>query len=236
MDGPLGGQRLRQVLDGSLGGVVSALRLGPVDNGSGHGGDEHHGSAGALLDHVSGGGLGHQEGSVKVDVDDSSELVCGVLSCVNKVSNTGGVDHNVDGPEIVHNSVDDLVDGLLVSDVGLVELGLHSVGLVQLLNGIQTQVLLHIQNGNALEADRTQTLGHGESESSSSTSHNGYLAIESELGQKVLSLENGLFLGSGVGSGDIFGGGGGGTTAALAELDMIDFVCVVVYVYKRELS
>jgi len=75
---PLSGERTSKLNDSSLRGVVAGLLLGVVDDGSRHGSDEDHGHGVLDLDHLLGDGLGDQEGSGNVDVDETTEHLGGV--------------------------------------------------------------------------------------------------------------------------------------------------------------
>lgn len=70
---PLRSQRLGQLNDTGLGGIVAALLLWVVDDASGHGSNEDDGTTIARLDHLTANGLGDEEVAVDVDVDESSE-------------------------------------------------------------------------------------------------------------------------------------------------------------------
>ena len=72
---PLSGQRLRELHDGGLAGVVTGLLLWVVDDRTGHGGDVDDAAALAASDHLVADSLRHQEGTSDIDIDQAAELV-----------------------------------------------------------------------------------------------------------------------------------------------------------------
>ena len=73
--GPLGGERLSELDNAGLGGVVARLLLRIVDDGSGHRSDVDDRAASLGLDHGLADGLGHDESAGDVDVDQATEHV-----------------------------------------------------------------------------------------------------------------------------------------------------------------
>ena len=73
--GPLGSEGLGELDNAGLGSVVAGLLLRVVDDSSGHRGDVNDGSAGLGLDHSLANGLGDDEGTGDVDVDETTEHV-----------------------------------------------------------------------------------------------------------------------------------------------------------------
>lgn len=73
--GPLRSERLGQLYNAGLGGVVARLLLRVVDHGAGHRGDVDYGTASLGLDHGLADGLGNDEGASDVDINEATELV-----------------------------------------------------------------------------------------------------------------------------------------------------------------
>lgn len=71
--GPLSSERLSKLDDTGLGGVVAGLLLGVVDNGARHGGNEDDATGLSSSHHGTANSLGHEEGAVQVDVDETAE-------------------------------------------------------------------------------------------------------------------------------------------------------------------
>ena len=70
---PLGRHGIRQLDDGGFGGVVGTLLLGMQHPSAGDGRDEDDGSAALGFDHVPTAGLGDEERTREVDVDEAAE-------------------------------------------------------------------------------------------------------------------------------------------------------------------
>lgn len=71
--GPLSSERLAELDNTGLGGVVTGLLLWVVDDGSRHGSNEDDGSLLAGGNHGLGNSLGHKEGTSQVDIDETTE-------------------------------------------------------------------------------------------------------------------------------------------------------------------
>lgn len=177
--GPLGGDGLGELDDTGLGGVVAALLLGVVDNGAGHGGDHDQAAGLASGHHGAANGLGHQEGTSEVDVDQTTEhgRVVG-LSLDVGVGNTGSVDENIRGAVELDNGVDGGVDGSAVTDVDLEEGNGQTRLLVQLSGGGVAQLLVGIEDDDGLGTGLSTGAGHVVAQAASTTGDNDDLALD----------------------------------------------------------
>lgn len=72
---PFGGERLSELNNTSLRGIVAALLLRPIYNVPRHGCNEDDRSASLLFNHDPASGLCAKEGSGKVDIDKPSEFL-----------------------------------------------------------------------------------------------------------------------------------------------------------------
>lgn len=75
---PFSSKGLGELDDSSLGGVVTALLLRVVDDGTRHRSDVDHGATALELDHLLTDSLGDEEGTGDVDVEETAELLRGV--------------------------------------------------------------------------------------------------------------------------------------------------------------
>lgn len=73
--GPFRSKRLSEVNNTSLGRIVAALLLRPIDDSSAHRSDEDDGSSRALADHVAAGSLGADERTIEINIDQTTEHV-----------------------------------------------------------------------------------------------------------------------------------------------------------------
>lgn len=145
-----------------LGGVVARLLLGVVDDGSRHGGYEDDGSRLLGSNHGLGDGLGHQEGTSQVDVDEATEHgVVVLLSLDVGVGDTGSVDEDVWCAEVLDDRVDSLDDGAAVADVNLVELHGDAGALVELGGGLVAQGLVGVEDDDGAGAGFGAGFGDG---------------------------------------------------------------------------
>lgn len=134
---------------------------------------------------------------------------CEIVEGENSLGNAGGRDEDVNVAVMVDRILDGLVDSVSVTDVNLVETDVDTGLLGQLLGGLFSELLLHIHNGNALDSDLRESLGHVVSKTTSTTSegqlfgdacdirdslpsHNGDLAVESELAHSGGELRSDL--------------------------------------------
>lgn len=137
--GPLSGEGLGELDDAGLGGVVARLLLRVVDDGARHGGDVDDRAAGLGLDHLLADGLGDEEGTGDVDVDEATELVVVVdlgldvgtndLSVKEKevrawsdlLGNAGSIDQDIELAVVIDNVLDGLAHSLTVAHVDTIE-------------------------------------------------------------------------------------------------------------------
>ena len=83
----------------------------------------------------------------------------------NLLSNTSGVDENVDSAVVSGNILDSLLNGSLVTDVDLVEADVDTSLSGEVLSGLLAELLLNIKDGNALDANLREGLSHVVTES-----------------------------------------------------------------------
>lgn len=191
--GPFGGNGLAELDDTGLGGVVAALLLRVVDNGARHGGDEDQAAWLASGHHGAANGLGHEECTSKVDVNQATEhgrVVCFGLDV--GVGNTSGVDESVGSAVDVNDGVDSGVDGSAVTDVHLEEGDGDARLLVQLSGGFITKLLVGIENDNVLSTSLGAGAGHVVTETTGTTSDNDGLAVDGHplhgMGESIVGL------------------------------------------------
>lgn len=67
------------------------------------------------------------------------------------------------------NVLDGVADGVLVTDVDLVEADVNAGLVAEVLSGLVSKLLLNIEDSNTSDADFTQRLGHVVSETTSTT-------------------------------------------------------------------
>lgn len=148
-----------------LGGVVARLLLRVVDDRTRHAGDEDDASGLLGSHHGLGDSLGHQEGSSKVDVDETAEhRVVVLLGLDVGVGDTGGVDENVGRAESVDDCVDSLDDGAAVTDVDLVELHGDAGALVELGGGLVAKGLVGVEDDDGAGTGLSAGFGNGVTE------------------------------------------------------------------------
>lgn len=135
---------------------------------------------------MAGGGLADEEGTGDVDVHDTAELVSRVVLGVDKVGDASGVHDDVDVAELSNNRLEDLLNALLITHIGLEEASLDTVGLVEALSSIETELGLDIEDDDCFEANRAETLGHGVTKTTGTTGDQGNLAIKTVVLQEVL--------------------------------------------------
>ena len=175
--GPLSGNGLAKLNDTGLGGVVAALLLRVVDDAAGHGGNEDNATGLASGHHGTSDSLGHQEGTSKVDVDETTEHggVVG-LSLDVGVGNTGRVDEDVRSTIHLDDGVDGSVDGSAVTNVNLEEGDREAGLLVQLSGSLVTKLLVGIKNDDSLSTGLSAGAGHVVTQTTSTTSDDDGLA------------------------------------------------------------
>jgi hypothetical protein len=180
--GPLGGEGLAELNHTSLGGVVTALLLGVVDNGTRHGGNQNDGAGLASGHHGATDGLGHEEGTVKVDVDETAEhggVVC--LSLDVGIGNTGRVDQDIGGTVLLDNAVNGGIDGGTVTNVDLEEGNGKARLLVELSGRLVSKLLVGIEDDNSLGTGLSTGAGHVVTQTTGTTSDNDGLAEDTHV-------------------------------------------------------
>lgn len=191
--GPLGGDGLGELDDTSLGGVVAALLLGVVDNGARHGSNEDDATGLAGGHHGAADGLGHEEGTSKVDVDETTEHggVVGLGLDVG-VGNTGSVDENVGAAVVLNNGIDGGVDGGTITHIDLEEGDGKTRLLVQLSGGSITKLLVGIEDDDRLGTGLGAGTSHVVAQTTSTASDDDVLAKDAHvlegLGHGVVNL------------------------------------------------
>ena len=108
----------------------------------------------ALLDHIGNNGLGDDEGSVQVNVDNLTELGSGHLDHRDALDDAGVVDQHVDVTDFLGDLLDHLIDGVLVGDIADIAVGLNT-GLL-----VGSQALIHQLLLDVVENDGGATVGH----------------------------------------------------------------------------
>lgn len=191
--GPLSSDGLGELDDTGLGGVVAALLLGVVDDGTRHGGNQDQAARLASGHHSAADGLGHQERTSQVDVDETTEHG-GVISLSLDVGvgNTGGVDKDVRGAIKLNNGVNGSVDSSAVTDVDLEEGDGETRLLVQLSSGGVSELLVGIEDDDGLGTSLGAGSGHVVAQTTSTTSDDDDLVLDGHaldgVGELVVDL------------------------------------------------
>lgn len=187
--GPLSSDGLGELDDTSLGSVVAALLLGVVDDGARHGGDQDQAARLASGHHGAANSLGHEEGTSEVDVDQTTEHGGVVsLSLDVGVGNTGSVDQDVGSTVELDNGVNGSVDGSTVTDIDLEEGDGETRLLVQLGGGSVAQLLVGIEDDDGLGTSLGTGSGHVVAETTSTTSDDDDLVLNSHALDGVREL------------------------------------------------
>ena len=159
--GPLSGERLAELDNTSLGGVVAGLLLGVVDDGARHGGDQDDGSRLASGHHGTANRLGHQEGTSQVDVDQSAEHGGVVLFGGDvRIGNAGRVDKNIGSAVELHNLLDSGINSGAVTNVDLEERDGEAGLLVKLSSGLVSKLLVGVEDDDGLSASLSTSASH----------------------------------------------------------------------------
>jgi len=99
------------------------------------------------------------------------------------VRNTGSVDKNVKLAVVVDDVLDGLAHSTTVADIDTVESDVDAGLLAELASSLVSQLLLHIHDGDTADTDLSECLCHVETETTTSTSHDGDLAGQCEFVQ-----------------------------------------------------
>lgn len=175
--GPLSSQTLAELDDTSLGSIVAGLLLREVDDAAGHGGNEDDGAGLASGDHGLANSLGHEEGTSQVDIDQTTEHVgVVVLSGDVGISDTGGVDQDVRSAIFLNDGVDGLDDRISITDIDLEEGDWETSESVELSSRLVTEILVGIEDDDALGASFSAGTGHVVTETASTTRRGQMLA------------------------------------------------------------
>lgn len=159
--GPLSGEGLAELDDTGLGGVVAGLLLRVVDDGAGHRSNEDDGAGLASGHHGAANSLGHQERTVEVDVDETTEHGGVVLLSRNVgVGNTGRVNEDVRGAIKVNDVLNGSIDGVTITNVHLEERDRKAGLLVKLGSRLVAKLLVGIKDGNGLRASLSAGASH----------------------------------------------------------------------------
>lgn len=188
--GPLSGDGLGVLDDTGLGGVVAGLFLGVVDDAAGHGGNEDEAARLAGGHHGTTNGLGHEEGSRKVDVNETTEhgRVVG-LSLDVGVGNTSSIDEDVRNAKVLDNRLDSGIDGATVTNVNLEEGDGETRLLVQLSSGDITKILVGVKDDDSFGTGLSAGASHVVAEATGATGDDDNLA---EDGHVLEGLGHGL--------------------------------------------
>jgi hypothetical protein len=79
---------------------------------------------------------------------------------VDLLGNAGSVDENINLAVVGSDILNSLLNGSLVTDVDLVEADVDTSLSGELLGRLLAKLLLDIEDGNALDADLRESLGH----------------------------------------------------------------------------
>ncbi|KAI3476389.1 hypothetical protein L1887_62041 [Cichorium endivia] len=182
---PLGGEVTAHLKHGRLGGVVGDPVVVAVDDRAGHRGDEDDGARNVLLlVHLARGGLGGEEDTGGVDLEDLAEFVGGVRERIVGLKDTGGSDADVErvGARVLHDKVHAGVDVVVVGNGGrdVLEVLAHDAAVVcdnlELLRGLLGQV-----DGVDVRTGLDVGERHLETQTAVTTGDDGGLALEREL-------------------------------------------------------
>ena len=85
------------------------------------------------------------------------------------LSDTGGVDQNINVAVVLDNVIDGLGDSTAVTDIDLVEANIDASLLGKLTSSPVAELLLHIHDGNTTDADLSESLSHVETKTTATT-------------------------------------------------------------------
>ena len=144
----------------------------------------HHGAdvddlAVALLDHGGDDGLGNDEGSVQVHVDNLTELSGGHLAHGNTLDDTGVVNQDVDHADFLLNGGNQRIDGILIGNVAHITVGFDASLFVSG-DSLVHQLLLDVVKADG-RAALGHTAGNGEADAVGSAGNQGDLTFQREI-------------------------------------------------------
>src|SRR5437763_2395002 len=122
----VGGERPRQTRDRGLGGVV--LQIAAARDDGTYGGDVNDGAA-LVATHQRNRRLGTEDVAHQVDAEDLVPARCARLVDLLVFADAGVVDEDVEAPELLRGTVDEVEAGGLATDVSLREVDLGAAGL-----------------------------------------------------------------------------------------------------------
>jgi hypothetical protein len=97
---------------------------------------------------------------------------------VDLLGNAGSVDENIDVAVVGSDVLNSLLNGSFVTDVDLVEANVDTSLSGELLGRLLSEILLNIEDGNALDADFREGLSHVVTESTTAAVNESQLRVK----------------------------------------------------------